>query len=236
VKKFDTLYNAVLNANFLKEETEKKIVSASGVDGSGTTTVKYEDGTTEVRSGSRPIRNNNPGNLEYGDFAIKHGAVGSDGRYAVFPTKEDGWNAKINLLKTETYQNLSLKDAFNRYAPPNENPNYLRDLELNTGFDLNRQMSSLNDQEFQTLVNAVAKIEGSESFVGKYSTSGVSGSTAKTEKEEASDIGGAALANLNQQVMDIMKGGMGKEQAQAALSSVLNAVKGAMPAGVRLPF
>jgi hypothetical protein len=55
-------------------------------------------------------------------------------------------------------------------------------------------------------------------------------------QKKPDDIGGAALANLNQQVMNIMKGGMGKEQAQTALSSVLNAVKGAMPAGVRLPF
>ena len=54
--------------------------------------------------------------------------------------------------------------------------------------------------------------------------------------QKADDIGGAALANLQQNVMNIMKGGMGKEQAKASLDSVLNAVKGSMPAGVRLPF
>ena len=57
-----------------------------------------------------------------------------------------------------------------------------------------------------------------------------------SESIAADDIGGAALANLQQNVMGIMKGGMGKEDAKAALDTVLNTVRGAMPAGVRLPF
>jgi hypothetical protein len=159
-------------SQFLKEAATpgKKIVSASGINGSGKTTVKYEDGTTAVLTGSRPIRNNNPGNLEYGPFAQSQGAVGSDGRYAVFPTKDTGWQAKINLLKTNTYQSLSIKDAFNRYAPPSENPNYIRDLQQRTGFDLNRQMSSLNEEEFKKLVDAVAVIEGAGEYVGRFPT------------------------------------------------------------------
>jgi len=156
---------------FLFEETEKRIVSATGVNGSGKTTVTYEDGSTAVLTGPRPIRNNNPGNLEYGEFARSQGAVGSDGRYAVFPTKAIGWQAKINLLKTNTYQSLTIKDAFNRYAPPSENPNYIRDLQHYTGFDMNRKMSSLNDEEFKKLVDAVATIEGAGNYVGRYPTS-----------------------------------------------------------------
>jgi hypothetical protein len=141
-------------------DPSKTIVSASGVDGSGTTTVTYADGTTTTLTGPRPIRNNNPGNLEFGPFAKSQGAVGSDGRYAVFPTPEIGQQAKINLLKTGTYQSLTLTAAFNRYAPPSENPSYLQDLRNFTGFDLNRRLSSLSDSEFNTLIGAVAKIEG----------------------------------------------------------------------------
>ena len=163
---------------YIVESVEKKIAKATGINGSGETTVTYEDGTTATLTGPRPIRNNNPGNLEYGPFARSQGAVGSDGRYAVFPSKQTGWNAKINLLKTQTYQRLSLEDAFNRYAPPSENPNYLRDLKSSTGFDLSRQMSSLNDSEFQTLVNAVAKIEGSGEYVNKFATTAPSGQAA----------------------------------------------------------
>jgi hypothetical protein len=163
---------------YILESTDKKIVSATGINGSGKTTVTYEDGSTATLTGPRPIRNNNPGNLEYGPFARSQGAVGSDGRYAVFPTKQTGWNAKINLLKTQTYQRLTLKDAFNRYAPPSENPNYLRDLKTYTGFDLNRPMNSLSDSEFQTLVNAVAKIEGAGDYVNKFATTAPSGQAA----------------------------------------------------------
>ena len=138
----------------------KTIVSATGVNGSGLTTVTYSDGTTATLNQPRPIRNNNPGNLEYGSFAKKMGAVGSDGRYAVFPTAEAGASAKVALLKTSTYQNLSIRDAFNRYAPPSENPNYLRDLQSGTGFDMSRKMSSLSVEEFNKLTSTVAKIEG----------------------------------------------------------------------------
>jgi hypothetical protein len=149
-------------ANIITGNTDpsKTIVSATGVNGSGKTTVTYADGTTATLGGPRPIRNNNPGNLEYGQFAISQGAVGSDGRYAVFPTPAIGQQAKINLLKTDTYQDLTIGNAFNRYAPPGENPNYLRDLQNYTGFNLGRNMSSLSDSEFNTLISAVAKIEG----------------------------------------------------------------------------
>jgi len=156
---------------FVSEAVEKKIVRASGINGSGKTTVTYEDGSSATLTGPRPIRNNNPGNLEYGPFARSQGAVGGDGRYAVFPTKQIGWNAKVNLLKTKTYQSLTLKDAFNRYAPPSENPNYLRDLKSYTGFDLNRPMSSLSPSEFNQLVQAVAKIEGAGSYLNSYAIS-----------------------------------------------------------------
>lgn len=156
---------------YLLEATEKKIIKATGVNGSGVTTVTYEDGSTSTLTGPRPIRNNNPGNLEYGKFAISQGAVGSDGRYAVFPTKQTGWNAKVNLLRTKTYQSLTLKDAFNRYAPPSENPNYLRDLQAYTGFDLSRPMNSLSTAEFDQLIRAVAKIEGAGSYLNTYPSS-----------------------------------------------------------------
>lgn len=167
---------------FISENAPKRTVaSATGVNGSGSTTVTYDDGTSETLRGPRPIRNNNPGNLEYGDFAVKQGAVGSDGRYAVFPTKETGWNAKVNLLKTNTYQKLSIQDAFNRYAPPSENPNYLKDLQGLTGFDLSRPMNTLNNQEFEQLTNAVAKIEGANEYVGKFSATGNrAGATSQT--------------------------------------------------------
>jgi hypothetical protein len=195
---------------------KKRVVFATGVNNSGKTTVTYDDGTSETLTGPRPIRNNNPGNLESGSFSKSRGAVGDDGRYAVFPTPEIGWKAKIDLLKTGTYQNLTIKDAFNRYAPPSENPNYLRDLQSRTGFDLNRKMSSLNEDEFEKLVDAVAIIEGSGQYVGKYSTISTSagtppdyiegdGSGAREDNTEASIEMGTADLTPSQMVDALTK-------------------------------
>lgn len=61
-----------------------------------------------------------------------------------------------------------------------------------------------------------------------------------SSSESGNDVGAMAVANLQKNVVDIMKGGMGQEQARAALNTVLNtakgAIQGALPAGTRLPF
>ena len=53
--------------------------------------IKDFEGYTPI---SRSYRNNNPGNITYGPFAVKElGAIGSDGRFAKWNTYEDGFNA-----------------------------------------------------------------------------------------------------------------------------------------------
>lgn len=74
-----------------------------------------------LTSPNRPQRNRNPGNIEFGPFARAHGAVGSDGRFAIFPDDDTGFAALTALLKSEHYTALSIAQAVNRYAPPNEN-------------------------------------------------------------------------------------------------------------------
>jgi hypothetical protein len=46
----------------------------------------------------RSLRTNNPGAMNYGDFARRHGAVGSDGRLAIFPDQDTGFKAMSSLL------------------------------------------------------------------------------------------------------------------------------------------
>ena len=70
---------------------------------------------------SRPRRNNNPGDIESGRFAIAHGAKGSDGRFAVFPTPELGFQAMRALFQAPAYAGLSVSAAIARYAPATEN-------------------------------------------------------------------------------------------------------------------
>jgi len=72
-------------------------------------------------SGSRPQRNNNPGDIEYGKFAAAHGATGSDGRFAIFPTLAAGYSAMRALFEAPSYKGLTVAAALNRWAPPVEN-------------------------------------------------------------------------------------------------------------------
>lgn len=70
---------------------------------------------------NRPQRNNNPGDIEMGFFAMKFGAKNGDPRFAIFPSAQNGWRALNALLKTDSYIDLTVREAISRYAPPNEN-------------------------------------------------------------------------------------------------------------------
>lgn len=70
----------------------------------------------------RGMRNNNPGNIEYGAFAKKHGATGTDGRFAIFPTMEAGQSAMQALLGGYLDKgHNTVSKAINRWAPGFEN-------------------------------------------------------------------------------------------------------------------
>ena len=70
---------------------------------------------------NRPQRCNNPGDIEFGDFARRFNATMSDGRFAIFPTPVDGWNCLKALVREPQYRTLTLKDMVARYAPAVEN-------------------------------------------------------------------------------------------------------------------
>lgn len=82
---------------------------------------KFDERGKPLKSPNRPQRNFNPGNMEYGKFAIAHGATGSDGRFAIFPTEEAGFAAHAALLNTDSYRDLTIEQMVNRFAPPCEN-------------------------------------------------------------------------------------------------------------------
>jgi hypothetical protein len=71
--------------------------------------------------GTRPARNNNPGDLEYGEFTKAHGATGGDPRFAIFPTAEIGLAAFACLMAGLVYRNLTIAAAIAKFAPSNEN-------------------------------------------------------------------------------------------------------------------
>lgn len=76
---------------------------------------------------NRSTRNNNPGDIEWGDFAIAHGATRIENlppprvpRFAYFPSPLQGFEALKALLK-EHYHGYSVTSLMMHYAPPSEN-------------------------------------------------------------------------------------------------------------------
>ncbi|MFM5924581.1 MAG: hypothetical protein ACKOPG_10400 [Novosphingobium sp.] len=121
--------------------------------------------TADTKGGSggatRGMRNNNPGNLEYGPFARQLGATGSDGRFAVFPTFEAGVKAQERLLGGRTYYGGGLNTInaiLNRYAPPGENPtgNYAAYVSRVTGIPSDQP---LNRGDIPTVAAAMRQFE-----------------------------------------------------------------------------
>ena len=111
----------------------------------------------------RNIRNNNPGNIEYGDFARKMGAIGSDGRFAIFLTEEIGRHAQDALLKSKNYANLTAKDAIARWSPSADGNNparYASEINKMTGIDMNRRYVDMSLAEKSKFLDAMKRVEG----------------------------------------------------------------------------
>jgi hypothetical protein len=72
-------------------------------------------------------RNHNPGNIEHGQFARAHGAIGNTGRFAYFPDDATGFAAMRALLQEPLYQGKTVEAAIAEWAPPDENdtPRYI---------------------------------------------------------------------------------------------------------------
>lgn len=131
--------------------------------GKGYTTILADDGNTYRLAGARNWRNNNPGNIEYGKFARSMGAVGTDGRFAVFPTLESGTAAQQHLqFESPAYKNLTVLQAINKYAPPSENNStaYANAVANAAGVSLDTPMSSLTPDQRAAFMAAQQQVEG----------------------------------------------------------------------------
>lgn len=134
--------------------------SSSVVSTSRGKEISYPNGETRI-GGSRSWRNNNPGNLEYGKFAKNHGAIGTDGRFAVFPDKETGDEARIALLRGK-YGNHSIEEMVATYAPPHENDTgrYASVISAAAGVSPSTRISDLSPEQFSNMVGKMAQHEG----------------------------------------------------------------------------
>lgn len=162
--------------------------------GPGWTQVQLRDGTVETRRGDRASRNNNPGNIEYGRFTKKVGAVGTDGRFAVFPDRETGLKAIGSLLDGPSYRDLSIGQAITRYAPPFENntTRYANTVASRAGVDTSTRLADLSPEQKSSLVEAMMSVEGNTGYktttnvVGQGYGTPPSGSVIKGDRQFAS--------------------------------------------------
>ena len=121
------------------------------------------DGARIRRSGgTRAWRNSNPGNIRYSEFARRVGAIGTAGGFAVFPDEATGMYAIEALLRSDSYNKLTVAGAISRYAPPSENNTsaYHRQIERLTGLSINKLMSDLTPYELTRVATAIRQIEG----------------------------------------------------------------------------
>lgn len=128
-----------------------------------TTTITNQAGRVieQRQGGNRNWRNNNPGNIEYGQFAISMGAIGTDGRFAIFPTMDMGYKAADTLMKGKNYQNLTIAQAIRRWAPETENDVQIYQRRFQqAGFDLNKRYSDLTPEEQRRYLETKMNMEG----------------------------------------------------------------------------
>jgi len=125
------------------------------------------DGRKYVKEGgSRSWRNNNPGNLKYGEWknARRDGAIGMDrGGFAIFPDIETGTEAQYKLIKKWQRENLTLEQFVYKYAPPNENDTkrYMRFLMRRMSItNKNIYLYNLNDKQIRKLMQHIRDYEG----------------------------------------------------------------------------
>lgn len=135
------------------------------------TTVQTPTATAPATAPAQPAmaapagaaRNNNPGNIRFGDFARAQGATGQDERgFAVFPDQSSGEKAQHNLLNGDAYKNMTLSQMVSKWAPNTDKNNpaqYARSIKQMTGLDMDKTYAELTPDEQKRFRDAQTRIE-----------------------------------------------------------------------------
>jgi len=105
--------------------------------------------------GERAWRTNNPGNIKTGAFARANGAIGRDGRYAIFPDELTGKHALQTLLRTPGYVDLLVRDALLAHCSHLDGSTESRARARQYGLDPNRPLGTLDEDEHARLDMAI---------------------------------------------------------------------------------
>jgi hypothetical protein len=130
-----------------------------------TKTEQSASGKAPASGAPRGIRNNNPGNLRYGEFAQRMGATGQDDKgFAVFSDMKTGSNAGLELLKSYMRRGYdTIEKIISRWAPANENDTgaYIAAVSKSLGVGSKQK---LNDQQLAELSQAIFSHENGPGY------------------------------------------------------------------------
>lgn len=114
----------------------------------------------------RGIRNNNPGNIEDGDFARSiPGYKGSDGRFAIYESPDDGLAAHATLLGSYGRRGLNtVEGVVGRWAPSSENDTgaYAKFVSQKLGVDPRAPLDMNDPMVLSTMAAAMAEHENGQ--------------------------------------------------------------------------
>ncbi len=149
------------------EEGEPPGISVVYYDTDGNKTIRHYE--KNGKQGSHAWRNNNPGNLVYGDgsHAKATGGIGKAKKRTVFPDYDTGKQSMRLLLKKDFYQKLTLNELPRKYTgvkpgvPDTEEVIiYRKAIRVLSKLDMERTVKSLNNEEYEKLLKAMETHEG----------------------------------------------------------------------------
>lgn len=114
---------------------------------------------------ARGWRNNNPLNIEYSPRNRWRGQVGSDGRFAIFSSREYGYRAALVILRNyqRQYRLLTLTEIVRRWCPPgevgNNTPRYIATVARRGCLPVSEPLDLYNKSVVVRLLEAMTFVE-----------------------------------------------------------------------------
>jgi len=172
------------------EEASSKQRTSSGKIGGLTESAAEKSagigGQSFSSSAPRSVRNNNPGNIEAGNFAYNHGAIGSDGRFAQFPTTDAGIGAAAALMASYGKQGINtVSGIVGKWSPKSENPNFDNDvtsMSKQDGVSPDQPLDMKDPKVLQSLLSARFNNEGKNNYTTDQLAEAIAKALAQNQK------------------------------------------------------
>lgn len=151
-------YQAPTPDKYEQVDPEKNLTLIPGSPGAG-------GGSASGSGQPRNMRNNNPGNIEDGDFAKSlPGYAGTDGRFAKFASPEAGTQAQTRLLASYGQRGFNtVAKIIGRWAPAsdgNDVAGYARFVSQKLGVSPDQPLDLNNPQVAGAVAEAIKQFEG----------------------------------------------------------------------------